>query len=74
MFDQNISMNNSKDWICNSIHLVNKSQMKYMNAIFLTKDEASDIVGIAPDTLNTIQEIAESINNDNTFANHLILR
>ncbi len=34
---------------------------------FWTKDEASDIVGIAPDNFNTLQEIAESINNDNNF-------
>ena len=64
MFNQNLSMNNSKDLICNSIRLVNKNQVKDINDIFLTKDEASDIVGIAPDTLNTPQEIAESISID----------
>ena len=31
------------------------------------KTSASDIVGIAPDTLNTLKEIANAINNDPNF-------
>ena len=34
MFNQALSMNNSKDLICNSIHLVNKNEMKDINDIF----------------------------------------
>ena len=74
MFNQNLSMNNSKDLICNSIRLVNKNEMKDINDIFLSKNDAAAIVGIAPDTLNTLQEIAESINNDNNFSKQLIIR
>ena len=33
MFNQNLSMNNSKDLICNSIHLVNKNEMNDINNI-----------------------------------------
>ena len=68
MFNQALSMNNSKDIIANSIRLVNKNEMKDINDILLSKSDAAAIVGIAPDTLNTLQEIAESINNDNTFS------
>ena len=67
MFNQNLSMNNSNDLICNSIHIVNKNEKKDINEIILSKNDAEASVGIAPDTLNTLQEIAESINNDNNF-------
>ena len=67
MFNQNLSMNNSKDFICNSLHLVTKNDMKNINDIFLLKNDAAVLVGIAPETLNTLQEIAQSINNDNNF-------
>ena len=51
MFNQNLSMNNSKDLMCNSIRLVNKNEMKDIHDIFLSKNDAAAIVGIAPDTL-----------------------
>ena len=35
----------------------------------LTKEEASGIIGIAPETLNTLQELANSIGNDADFIN-----
>ena len=34
MFNQALSMNNSTDLICNSIHLVNNNEMKDINDIF----------------------------------------
>ena len=33
------------------------------------EDLISQITGLAPETLNTLQKLAESINNDNTFYN-----
>ena len=35
--------------------------------IFLTKTSGSDIVGISPEDLNTLQEIANAIGNDANF-------
>ena len=36
--------------------------------LFLKKDEAiNEIVGLPPEALDTIQNIADSINNDQTF-------
>ena len=35
--------------------------------IFLTKSEGGDIVGLAPETLNTLNEIAQAIGNDANF-------
>ena len=37
MFNQALSMNNSKDIIANSIRLVNDNEMKDINDIFLSK-------------------------------------
>ena len=35
--------------------------------LFLTQDAASNIVGIPPETFNTIQEITEAMSNDANF-------
>ena len=35
------------------------------------EDLITQITGLAPETLNTLQKLAESINNDNTFYNTL---
>ena len=35
--------------------------------IFLTKSEGGDIVGISPEDLNTLQELANAIGNDANF-------
>ena len=37
--------------------------------LFLLKNDAADIVGIAPETLNTLQELAAAIGNDADFIN-----
>ena len=45
-----LSMSNSRDLICNSIHLIDSNEMVNIRDLFITKDEASDIVGIPPET------------------------
>ena len=67
MFNQ-LSMSKSKDLICHSIHLIDSNEMVNIRDLFFTKDEASDIVGISPETLNTIQEVAQAIGNDSIFS------
>ena len=38
--------------------------------LFLTKDEAGDIVGIPPDELNALQEISQAIGNYSSFSSN----
>ena len=58
-----VSLTNSNDIIANSVSIVQD------NEIINILDLISQITGLAPATLNTLQELASSINNDNTFYN-----
>ena len=62
-----LSLNNSTDLIANSIHLIQGNEFTNVLDLFLTKSEAHDIVGIAPETLDTLAEIAQAIGNDANF-------
>ena len=62
-----LRLNNSNDIIANSIQLIDGNELNNIFDVFLKKTEEADIVGIAPDTLNTLQEIANSIDNDPDF-------
>ena len=60
-----LSLTNSKDIIANSISLLIGNKVVDLNDLFLTKDSSvSDIIGLAPEDLDTIAEIAAAINND----------
>ena len=74
-----LSLTNSKDIIANSISLIIGNRVVDLNDLFLTKDSSiTDIIGIAPENLDTIAEIAAAINNDNndfgTIQNLLALK
>ena len=74
-----LSLTNSKDIIANSISLIIGNKVVDLNDLFLTKDSSvSDIIGLAPEDLDTIAEIAASINNDDhvfgTIQNLLLLK
>ena len=58
-----VSLTNSIDIVANSVSVVQNN--KIVNRL----DIVSQITGLAPETLNTLQKLAESINNDNTFYN-----
>ena len=58
-----VSLTNSNDIIANSVSIVQD------NEIINILDLISQITGLAPATLNTLQKLAASINNDNTFYN-----
>jgi len=62
-----MSLTNSKDIVCNTVRIINGDDLKDIFDVFLLKSEASDIVGLPPDTLNTLQEIANAIGNDPNF-------
>ena len=63
----NLSLTNSKDIVCNSLRIAQGSDLVDISKLFLLKNDAADIVGIAPDDLNTLQEIAAAIGNDANF-------
>lgn len=60
-----LSLTNLVDIECDSIMI----KYKDIYDIFLTKEEGGQIVGISPDDLNTLQEIANAIGNDADFFN-----
>ena len=64
-----LNLNNSENIIANSLFLIRGDDLININDLFLTKDEGSNIVGIAPTTLDTLQEIANAIGNDADFIN-----
>ena len=59
-----VSLANSIDIIANSVSIVQN------NRSVIILDLISQITGLAPETLNTLQKLVESINNDNTFLQH----
>ena len=64
---RSVNINNTERIIADSIFLIDNDNLTDIRSLFLFRTEASDIVGIPPDTLNTLQEIANAINNDPNF-------
>ena len=64
---RSVNINNTESIIADSIFLIDSNDLIDIRSLFLYRTEASDIVGIPPDTLNTLQEIADAINNDPNF-------
>ena len=63
-----LTLTNSKDIICNSISLIQGTSVVDLTNLFLLKNSAvQDLIGIAPEDLNTISELAASLNNDSNF-------
>ena len=63
-----VSLTNSIDIVANSVSLYEADTVKYILDLFLKKTDAiTQIIGVPPETLNTIQKLAGSINNDQTF-------
>ena len=62
-----LSLTNSNDIVFNSVRMINGNLLQDIFDISLTKGEGADIVGIPPDTLNTLQEISAAIGDDAQF-------
>ena len=59
-----------KDIVANSVSLFESDTVKNSLDPFLKKTDAiTQIIGVPPETLNTIQKLAQSINNTQTFYN-----
>ena len=65
-----VSLTNNIDIIANSISIYDSHTIKHILDIFLKQADAiTQIIGVPLETLNTIQKLADSINNDQTFYN-----
>ena len=62
-----LTLNNNKDIVCNSLKIIDGNQIVNIRDLFLTKSQAANIVGIPPDDLNTLQEISQAVGNDANF-------
>ena len=62
-----LNLNNTEQIICDIIFLMRGDEIQNIHDLSLSKSDAADIVGLAPETLNSLQEIANSIGNDADF-------
>ena len=62
-----LSLTNSVDIVCNSLKIIKDNDLIDIFSLFLLKSDARDIVGFAPDLLNSLQEIAAAIGDDNNL-------
>jgi hypothetical protein len=65
-----LSLTNSRDIKCNSVCL-NYNNIENILNIFSFKSEISNITGLAPETLNTLQELATAMGNNPDFFNYV---
>ena len=66
MFDGS-SLLNSGYLICNNIYVKYVNDIRNIFDIFATRNNVSDITGLAPETLNSLQELANALNNNPNF-------
>jgi hypothetical protein len=68
-----VSLTTSNDLVVNSLSLVEENKVIDVKELFLSKlDTIDHIVGLAPETLNTLAKLGEAINNDSNFYQSLI--
>ena len=66
-----LSLTNIHDGIFNNLSLVYNNNIINIFDLFAFKKDLIDITGLAPTTLNTLQEIASAINNDPIFFEYI---
>ena len=65
-----VRLTSSIDIVANSVSLYEADTVKNILDLFLKKTDAiTQIIGVPPETLNNLQKLAESINNDSAFYN-----
>ena len=62
-----LSLLNSRDLTCNNIYLNYDNDIKNILDIFALKSNITDIVGLPPSTLHTLQQLAAALNNNPNF-------
>ena len=67
----NLSLTGLRDIKCNNIFLNYLNDIKNVLEIFALKNELTDIIGLPPATLDTIQKLAEALGNNPDFFNYV---
>ena len=62
-----LSLTNSRDSTCKNIYLKYDNDIRNIFDIFATRNNVSDITGLAPETVNRLEELADSLNNKPNF-------
>ena len=66
-----LSLTNSRDIKCNNIYLNYNNDIKNILDIFSFKSDISDITGLPPATLNSLQELATAIGDNPNLFNYI---
>ena len=66
-----LSLTNTRDIKCNNIYLNYNNEIKDIKDIFSFKSDISSITGLPPETLNTLQELANASNKNPDFFNYV---
>ena len=69
-FDR-LSLTNSRDITCNTINLVINNDVKNILDIFALKDTITSITGLPPETLNTLEKLADALGDRPDFFNYV---
>ena len=67
----NLSLTNTRDIKANNIYLNYLNDIKNILEIFALKNDLTDIIGLPPETLDTIQKLAEALGNRPDFFNYV---
>ena len=62
-----LNIANNELGVFNNIYMLKNNGQASIYDIFALKTDISDIIGLPPDTLNTLQELANAIGNDPNF-------
>ena len=64
-----LNLSNTDRISCDIMFLKRDDEIINIYDLFLSRNDAADIVGLPPETFNTLHEIANSIGNDADFLN-----
>ena len=67
----NLSLTGLRDIKCNNIFLNYLNDIKNVLDVFALKNELSSIIGLPPQTLDTIEKLAEALGNNPDFFNYV---
>ena len=66
-----LSLINTRNGIFNNLAIILNSEVKDLFDIFALKGDITSIIGLAPATLNTLNELANAMNNDPDFFEYI---
>ena len=66
-----LSLTNSREIKANNIYLNYDNDIKNILQIFALKNELTDVIGLPPETLDTLQKLADALGNNPDFFNYV---